>query len=317
MAELRAEIQEKKRAIASLTRKRKVAERSRACGSDKAWPCVVRGALVVWAMRSDADLAEAFLEEWPQNRHEVAPWSQEQLRQKMNTLTETEKEQLLRPTTRRGKKAGAAATKFLTERSLLAWVQKQNSDKGLAPSYAALWRQFEKEVDKERISLQEEPDALPASDKHKRQRMRRWSRRWNVVQGRYKAGLRLPLETLRQKAGDSDLKLKKVQPQRKFGAEKCEFGDPSLVPRIRSPFLGPRIMRTIKGEAGIRAPNRRRFSAPKTIFGHKFDGQRRKKIGPSYTGFVGPTYIGFLRMVRLSRPPEETQSDDFGGRGFG
>ena len=231
----------------------------------------------MWAMRLDADLAEAFLEEWPQNRHEAVPWSPEQLRQKVNTLTETEKEELLRPTTRRGKKAGAAATKFLTERSLLAWVQKQNSDKGLAPSYAALWRQFEKEVDKERISLQEEPDALPASDKHKRQRMRRWSRRWNVVQGRYKAGLRLPLETLRQKAGDSDLKLKKVQPQRKFGAEKCEFGDPSLVPRIRSPFLGPRIMRTVKGEAGIRAPNRGRFSAKKPFSGTNLTASGAKR----------------------------------------
>ena len=220
MAELRAEIQEKKRAIASLTRKRKVAERSRACGSDKAWPCAVRGALVVWAMRSDADLAEAFLEEWPQNRHEVAPWSQEHLRQKMNTLTETEKEQLLRPTTRRGKKAGAAATKFLTERSLLAWVQKQNSDKGLAPSYAALWRQFANEVDNEPISLQGEPDAPPASDRRRRQRMQRWSRRWRVVQGRYKAGLRLPLETLRQKAHvDSDLELKTPAPEKLWSAK--------------------------------------------------------------------------------------------------
>ena len=169
----------------------------------------------MWAMRSGADLAEAFLEKWPQNRRAVAPWSQEQLRQKMNTLTETEKEQLLRPTTIRGQRALTAATKFLTEGPLFAWVQKQqNSDKGLAPSYAALWRQFANEVDKEPITLQGEPDALPASDKHKRQRMQRWSRRWRVVQGRYKAGLRLPLETLRQKAHvDSDLKLKSPAPE--------------------------------------------------------------------------------------------------------
>ena len=209
IAELRAELQKQKEVIAALTRKKKVADTSRACASDTAWPCVVRGALIVWAIRSDADLAQAFLEEWPQNRRAVAPWSQELLRQKMNTLTETEKEQLLRPTSTRGKRAVTAATKFLTEWSLLAWVQKQNSEKGLAPSYAALWRQFANEVDKERISLQGEPDAPPGSDKHKRQRMRRWSRRWRVVQGRYKAGPRLPLETLRQKAHvDSDLELK-------------------------------------------------------------------------------------------------------------
>ena len=162
IAELRAELQKHKRAIAALTRKRKVADTSRACASDTAWPFVVRCALVVWAMRSDGDLAEAFLEEWPQNRRAVAPWPQEELREKMNTLTETEKEQLLRPTTIRGERAVRAATKFLTERSLFAWVQKQNTDKGLAPSYAALWRQFANEVHTEPISLQGGPDAPPS-----------------------------------------------------------------------------------------------------------------------------------------------------------
>ena len=55
-------------------------------------------------------------------------------------------------------------------------------------------------------TLEVEPDAFPAREKHQRQRMRRWSRRWRVVQGRYKAGLRLPLETLRQKAnGDTEM----------------------------------------------------------------------------------------------------------------
>ena len=162
MAELRAEVQKQRRAIEALTRKKKRTDRSRGSGSHRVWPQVVRAALVVWAMRSDADLAQAFLEEWPQNRRAVAPWPQEQLREKMNTLTETEKEELLRPTTIRGERAVTAATKFLTERSLLAWVQKQNTDKGLAPSYAALWRQFANEVDNEPISLQGEPDAPPS-----------------------------------------------------------------------------------------------------------------------------------------------------------
>ena len=209
IAELRAEIRKQKAAIAALTRKRKVVDTSRACASETAWPFVVRGALVVWAMRSDADLAETFLDKWPQNHRAVAPWSQEQLREKIHAVTETEKEQLLRPTTLRGERAVTAATKFLTERSLFAWVEKQNTEKGLAPSYAALWKQFAHEVDQEAIRLQGEPDAPPGSDKHKRQRMQRWSRRWRVVQGRYKAGLRLPLEKLRQKAHvDSDFELK-------------------------------------------------------------------------------------------------------------
>ena len=70
----------------------------------------------------------------------------------------------------------------------------------------------------------------------------------------------------------------KIQPLCKFAPEKCKFCDPSLVPRIRSPFLGPRIMRTIKGEAGIRAASRGRFSAKKPIFGHKFASRRRRKM---------------------------------------
>ena len=241
IAELRAELQKQKRAIAALTRKEKVADTRRACGSDTAWPFVVRCALIVWAVRSDGDLAQAFLEEWPQNRRAVALSSQEQLREKMNTLTETEREELLRPTTVRGERAVRAATKFLTERSLFAWVQKQNSDKGLAPSYAALWRQFANEVDNEPSSLQGEPDAPSASGKHKRQRMHRWSRRWRVVQGRYKAGLRLPLETLRQKAHvDSDLELKIPAPVQIWSGKlrilRPQFGAQNPVPVSRPTY---------------------------------------------------------------------------------
>ena len=200
IAQLRAEVLKQKRAIAALTGKGIVADRRRAPASDTAWPFIVRCALVVWAMRSDLDLARAFVEEWAWNRREVAPWSHEQVREQINTLTETQKEELLRPTTIRGERAVAAATKFLTERSLLAWVQEQNTEKGLAPSYAALWRQFAGGAGRPPSGLQGEPDAPPATDRTKRQRMQRWSRRWRVVQGRYKAGLRLPLETLRQKA---------------------------------------------------------------------------------------------------------------------
>ena len=148
----------------------------------------------------------AFPRDWPQNQRAVVPWSPEHLRQEISILTESAKELLLQPATERGERAVSAAMKFLKERALLAWVQNQNNDKGLTPSYAALWRQYSVEVDRQPNGLQGEPDAAPASERHKRQRVRRWSRRWRVVQGRYKAGLRLPLETLRQKANvDSEL----------------------------------------------------------------------------------------------------------------
>ena len=92
------------------------------------------------------------------------------------------------------------SAKYLNEHSLFQWTHKQNTEKGLAPSYGALWRQYSLELKRQPSRLEEEPDAPPAKEKHQRQRMRRWSRRWRVVQGRYKAGLRLPLETLREKA---------------------------------------------------------------------------------------------------------------------
>ena len=129
----------------------------------------------------------------------------------------------------------SAATRFLTERSLFGWVQKQNNDKGLAPSYAALWRQYSLEVDTEQNSLQGEPVAPPAREKHKRQRVQRWSRRWRVVQGRYKPGLRLPLETLRQKANvDSELCLKTPAPEQ-HSVRKVK----NLRPQFRAQIPGP------------------------------------------------------------------------------
>ena len=255
IAELRAELQKQKAAIAALTRKGNVADTSRACASDTAWPFVVLGALVVWAMRSDADLAEAFLEKWPQNQRAVAPWSQEQLREKMNTLTETEKEQLLRPTTLRGERAVTAATKFLTERSLFAWVENK--------ILTRVWRP---------------PMQLSGSSSHMKSTTRRSDCRGSRTPpqgvtstsdsackdglaggGSCRGGTR-PDCGCRWKHFDRrpvwiQISSQKPQPLSKFGAEKCEFCDPSLVPRIRSLFLSPPIMRTIKGEGGNRAGN--------------------------------------------------------------
>ena len=117
-----------------------------------------------------------------------------------STLTETARAFLLKPASKIGERALSSASKYLKETAVFEWTHKQNTEKGLAPSYAALRRQHSVDVDRQPNGLQGEPDAAPASERHKRQRVRRWSRRWRVVQGRYKAGLRLPLETLRQKA---------------------------------------------------------------------------------------------------------------------
>ena len=90
IASLRAAIRQNKRAIAALKQSGTVSATSSSAGPT-AWPFVVRGALVVWVMTSDEDLALTFLREWPQNQRTAAPWSAEQLRQEMSTRTETAK----------------------------------------------------------------------------------------------------------------------------------------------------------------------------------------------------------------------------------
>ena len=199
IARLRAAIRENKQAMAALGKSGSVGDTGsvpRATGA----AFLIRAALVVWVMTSDEGLALRFLREWPQNQHAAAHRRAEQLRHEMSTLIESAKELLLKPTSKLGERAVSAATKYLNEHSLFQWTHKQNTEKGLAPSYGALWRQYSLELKRQPSRLEEEPDAPPAKEKHQRQRMRRWSRRWRVVQGRYKAGLRLPLETLREKA---------------------------------------------------------------------------------------------------------------------
>ena len=199
MACLRAAIRANKRAIAALAKSGSAAASSRV-HRPKRESFLDRAALVVWVMTADERLALNFLREWPQNQHAAAPQRAEELRQAMSTMTASAKESLLKPASKTGERAISAATKYLSENSLFQWTHEQNSEKGLAPSYGALWRRYSLELRRQPSMLEVEPAACPARAKHQRQRMRRWSRRWRVVQGRFKAGLRLPLETLRQKA---------------------------------------------------------------------------------------------------------------------
>ena len=90
IASLRAAIRQNKRAIAALKQSASVTD-TRSSAGPAAWPFVVRGALVVWVMTSDEDLALTFLREWPQNQRTAAPWSAEQLRQEISSLTEIAK----------------------------------------------------------------------------------------------------------------------------------------------------------------------------------------------------------------------------------
>ena len=166
------------------------------------WPCCVRAALCVWVVivTLNLDAAIEFLSEWKQQRKHQTAWSQDQIREEVESLTDYTKDLLVKPATQRGKLTLAEACKFVREKRLFDWVRDQNSRKGLAPSYSALWRQWAHETESQ------DPDACldqfgrPRAQKHRTQRMRRWARRWIVIRGCYKPGPRLDLDTLRSKA---------------------------------------------------------------------------------------------------------------------
>ena len=201
------------------------------------WPFCVRAALCVWVVILNVAAAVEFLSEWRRQRKDETAWSQDQIRDEVESLTEYTKNLLAKPATKRGKLALAEACKFVKERRLFDWVREQNSRKGLAPSYSALWRQWADETDSP------DPDAtrtrsaeLPTVQKHRTQRMRRWARRWVVIRGCYKPGPRLEPETLRRKAICLLWGCKKTAPGRQKARKMEKFAAPVLCPES-----GPRI----------------------------------------------------------------------------
>ena len=164
------------------------------------WPFCVRAALCVWVVTVNLDAAIEFWNEWRRQRKHETTWSQDQIRDEVESLTDHTKEVLVKPATKQGKLALAEAWKFVKEKRLFEWVKDQNRRKGLAPSYAALWRQWAHEAESQDPDACHDPVGLARTGKTRRQYMRRWARRWIVVRGCYKPGPRLDLDTLRNKA---------------------------------------------------------------------------------------------------------------------
>jgi hypothetical protein len=115
-------------------------------------------------------------------------------------LSQAEVGQLTAPTTAAGQRALHVAQTFLRETELHAWIRAQNDQKGLAPSSRSTTN-----VLRAATGI---PGATPDSaqqrqgpvSKTQRQWLRRWARRWSVFRGRFKAGDKLPTETVRRKA---------------------------------------------------------------------------------------------------------------------
>ena len=111
------------------------------------WPFEVRAALCVWVVTRNMRAAIEFVNDWKRRRKNVTAWSQDQIREEAESLTDWTKNLLVKPATKRGRLALAEAGKFRKEKQLFDWVKEQNSRKGLAPSYSALWRQWAHETE--------------------------------------------------------------------------------------------------------------------------------------------------------------------------
>ena len=66
------------------------------------WPFCVRAALCVWAVSLNVDAAIQFLDEWSRQRKEKPPWSQAQIKEEVESLTDCTKASLVKPPMRRG-----------------------------------------------------------------------------------------------------------------------------------------------------------------------------------------------------------------------
>ena len=226
--ELSGRIKEISKLIGSLQEARRhLLGRPRVRTGADAWPYVLHVALVVWVLRRDPVLASQLVAQFERNPAN-ATWSAQSIESQGEALSTETKELLLNPLSARGLRALRDARKFLAEFSLYSWVRAQNKNKGLAPSSGALWMQW---------SGQDANFDIAARTKTRRSRSQwlgRWGCRWSVMQGRFKQGDRLPLETLRAKARNVTLPApQKVTPRAHFWGK----GGAQIPGPKRGPFL--------------------------------------------------------------------------------
>ena len=76
----------------------------------------MRAALCVWVVTQNLDAAIEFLDEWRRLRKDQTAWSQDQISEEVESLTDYTKDLLVKPPTKRDKMALAEACKFVRER---------------------------------------------------------------------------------------------------------------------------------------------------------------------------------------------------------
>ncbi len=101
---------------------------------------------------------------------------------------------LREPTSDVARKVAAAAQRYLQEQRLWTWVRAQNSNRSLAPSASACWKEWS------HISDGDAGKGSSARAKRSRyQWLARWRLRWGVRRGRFRLGDRLSVDVMRHK----------------------------------------------------------------------------------------------------------------------
>jgi len=149
---------------------------------------------------NDATVAVRFLLAQPHMRDNVASSTAAAVHTWDEQRRATGQEDPLEPVSPLGLKALHMAAAFCREDQLFSWVRQQNIEKGLAPSNAALWRQHTAPPVPGTRARAPAAAANATTLRTRNQWILRWSRRWNVRRGFFKAGERVPVETRQAKA---------------------------------------------------------------------------------------------------------------------
>lgn len=111
-------------------------------------------------------------------------------------VTPATRTEILHPSTKEGKLALIAASHFVNEMKLHAWVEDVNISNGIAPRTSVV---LNKSASIAPVALTTGPSAAPKGRKHQLQWLRRWRRRWGVKLASLAARDTLPSETCQRK----------------------------------------------------------------------------------------------------------------------
>jgi len=164
-------------------------------------PHTMAAALAVYVLAGDdKEVACMYVSQKQRRSAADNPWEDEGFATACAALTEADRDSLLSASTPAAGRTLAAAREFLSQHALFQSVGQQNTKKGLAPTGSAAMHKVETPSAPANASPRTDAARHWKRPRYGRQWLRRWSRRFGVLRGRFAVGARLPLGTSRFKA---------------------------------------------------------------------------------------------------------------------